>query len=132
MVEGGKYSELEKVAQTWSKAQIIGEFLEWLEEEKSYFICEPGARSCDGQDIGGFNPVIKSTDDWIAEFFGIDMNKVEKERRQLLKEHREFVREYEGRRQSGKRETDETATEEVHRDQGCDDSAGDGSSGKIS
>lgn len=76
-----QYPECEKMAVVKDKSQAIGEFLEWLECEKNWEICEYGSSD-------RLSPVILSTEQLLAEFFDIDLDKIEKERRQMLYELR--------------------------------------------
>ena len=96
--------ECEKVRTVQQVSQAIGEFLDWLHHEKGWFIAEEHRHddSCyerialdedegevqkvcgmlDGQLIS----VSFSTVQLLAEFFGIDLAKVEAEKRALLAE----------------------------------------------
>lgn len=79
-----KYPECEKIAVIADKSQVIGEFLEWLQEDKHLVICEQCGIRCNN-----LSPLNFSTEKLLAEFFGINLNKVEKERRQMLNAMRE-------------------------------------------
>jgi hypothetical protein len=63
-----------EVVHTASQAQ--GEFLTWLQEEKHYILC--GHPTCK------WAAAVATVEKLLAEFHGIDLNKVEKERRALL------------------------------------------------
>lgn len=68
--------ECEKMAKARERgSQAIGEFLEWLQGE-GYQIGEWGDEE--------MYPVHKSPEQWIADFFGIDLAKVEQECRLIL------------------------------------------------
>lgn len=69
--------ECEKLSQVADKSQEIGNFLEWLQE--THVICYWD------EDYGGYSREYKSTEKWLAEYFDIDLDKVEEERRALLK-----------------------------------------------
>lgn len=69
--------ELKKIEKVKDKSQCIGEFLEWLFENR-YFI------ACYAPDGTELITVHKSTDKWLADYFQIDLNKVEKEKRAIL------------------------------------------------
>jgi hypothetical protein len=74
-VEKGRvvlYPECEKLSAARPKSQVIGEFLEWLASEKEIHL-DQSVR----------------LEDLLAEFFGIDQNKLEKERRMMLDNLRE-------------------------------------------
>lgn len=73
-----KTPECERMAAVREKSQAIGEFLEWLREEKGWTIAEEYGNS------DRLLPVRYSTEALLAEFFGIDLNKVERERRAIL------------------------------------------------
>lgn len=73
-------TECEKLRLAAPDSQKLGEFLDWLREEKDFRLCE---------DIGDRNHVVYSPvsvrlEDLLAEYFKIDLNKVEKERQGLL------------------------------------------------
>lgn len=62
------------------KAETVQEFYDWLREEKGYQICAPVPESLRGY----YQPVFTQPEDLMAEFFGIDRDKIEAERRALL------------------------------------------------
>jgi len=77
--------ECERLKAVQEQSQIIGEFLEWLGDEKGYFICTYG----DNAEFPQLPFLISdSRERLLAEFFGIDLDKVEKEKRALLEELR--------------------------------------------
>lgn len=82
-----EYPECEKLHAVSDDSQKIGEFLEWL--KRKYYICEFWDREklddSGDQSNEGFYPNYKSIQDLLAEYFEIDMNKVEEERREILK-----------------------------------------------
>lgn len=79
-----KYPECEKMMAVKDKSQVIGEFLEWLQYERSITV-----ELCVRNDIHDkLFPFNFSTEKLLAEFFNIDLNKVEKEKRQILDELR--------------------------------------------
>ena len=103
-------SELEKLESVSEKSQAIGEFLEWLFSAKSYHISryltdeeyesEDNVYWVDGlyekeqfkrHEIGKEEliPIYINVEKLLAEFFEIDLKKVEEERRKLLNEIRE-------------------------------------------
>lgn len=72
--------ECEKLSKVSEESNKIARFLNWLQDKKDYDICEYS-----GNDWAGyFNPVDLSTEQLLAEYFEIDLNKVEDERRALL------------------------------------------------
>lgn len=95
--------ECEKMHAVKDKSQAIGEFLEWLQAERKVHLCVVHSHSdgCYEEDDefhedppkcgcneGDYLPFHKGTEQLLAEFFGIDLAKVEDEKRALL----EFVR----------------------------------------
>jgi hypothetical protein len=75
--------ECEKLSAVAEKSNVIGEFLEWLQSDEGYVIGywdEP---------YGGYTREYKHIEKWLAEYFEIDLNKVEQERRALLEWLRE-------------------------------------------
>lgn len=71
-----QYPEHEKLQALKGANQTVGEFLEWLEEDNVIL-------SKWGEGDALF-PIYKSKEDLIAGFFGIDQNKLEAEKRQML------------------------------------------------
>ncbi len=71
MAEPKHYPECEKLAEVAPQSQIIGEFLEWLSVTKEISFVDRRIR-------------YDTTESLLAEFFDIDMEKVEKERSQMI------------------------------------------------
>ena len=84
-----KYPECEKLAKVSKESQVVGEFLEWLQNEKEIALAKWA--QVEGSVFSNSNLFLvhDSTESLLAEFFEIDMNKVEEERQQILKELRE-------------------------------------------
>jgi hypothetical protein len=79
------YPEHDKLSAVKDKSQAIGEFLEWLDYEKNYSVCSlTEGRNGDGE----YSPIFTSTEKLLAEFFNIDLNKLEQEKRKMLNELR--------------------------------------------
>lgn len=77
-----QYPECEKLNEHHSQMEIIREFLEWASGNGMEFgSWEPGLV---GQVYDNFNPVNQSIDQYLARYFGIDMGKVDEERRAML------------------------------------------------
>lgn len=74
-----KYPECEKLAKVEEKSQAIGEFLSWLSSKKEIELCKE-------RDDGKCSLYVARFDKQalLAEFFAIDMEKVEEERREML------------------------------------------------
>jgi 1-aminocyclopropane-1-carboxylate deaminase/D-cysteine desulfhydrase-like pyridoxal-dependent ACC family enzyme len=78
-----KYPEHEKMAKVQEKSQAIGEFIDWLEMNNRY-ICEyTGGR------FGEYSPDRVPINRRLAEFFGIDLNIIEAEKKAMLAEIRQ-------------------------------------------
>lgn len=77
-----KTPELNKMAAIRDKSQVIGEFLDWLHNERGLTL----ATFIDDEDRGEVMvPFHFSTEKLLAEFFEIDLDRIEKERRLVLK-----------------------------------------------
>jgi len=72
-----KTPELEKMKAIQPKSQMIGEFLEWLTGEKGVTLAK-----YDNHDR--LMPVYDHAEKLLAEFFGINLVKAEKEKRMIL------------------------------------------------
>jgi len=86
-------TELAKMGAVKEKSQAIGEFIEWLRDTKSVVfaewvdeICESNCRHKHEARLVSAYVDIES---WLAQFFDIDLDKVEKEKRAILKALRE-------------------------------------------
>jgi hypothetical protein len=74
-----KTPELDKMSLIQDKSQAIGGFIEWLgERDPQLYLCE-----C-AKEEEGFFPVYPNIEKLLAEYFEIDLDKIEKERRELL------------------------------------------------
>lgn len=86
------YPECEKMSKVTEKSQSIGEFLEWLSEEKKVVIGSyqefESPWDKEGCTRKEFAPFRYDTEKLLAEFFGIDLKKVEQEKRAMLAEIR--------------------------------------------
>jgi len=82
------YPECEKMSKVKKQSQLVGEFLDWLVNEREIVLSE--YHEGEGRhDDDVLMPISVRTEELLAEFFEIDLNKVEQERRQMLKELRE-------------------------------------------
>lgn len=81
------YPEHEKLEAVLEKRDIIGEFLEWLQERYTLgtFIQFKGALS---QELW---PARKSVEELLAAYFNIDTKKLEEEKREIHEAHRKGV-----------------------------------------
>jgi hypothetical protein len=87
--------ELERLSEVSERSNAIGQFLDWLREEKGYHVMrwsvkrdwadydEGDPEGDEESELGGVR-VLESTEKLLAEFFDIDLEKVERERRALL------------------------------------------------
>lgn len=73
-----QYPECEKLAKVSKRSNACGEFLSWLEAEKGFLLASYN-------DNERLLPVNYNIEALLGEFFEIDMKKVEKERRAILK-----------------------------------------------
>ena len=78
------YPEHDKLSAIKDKSQAIGEFLEWLDYEKNYRVCSL-CESSDGW-REEYSPIFTSNEKLLAEFFCIDLKKLEQEKRKMLDE----------------------------------------------
>lgn len=76
------YPEHEKLKEIQDQSQIIGEFLEWLNYEKEYSLCE-----CENK-YDRWQPISENHQKLLAQFFNIDLDKLEQEKRKMLEELR--------------------------------------------
>ena len=80
-----------KLREVSDDSQKIGEFLEWM-NGKGYWIgkygryTDPETEEEEGEEE--LIPIKKSTEELLADYFEIDLNQVEKERRAILEEIR--------------------------------------------
>jgi hypothetical protein len=80
----GSYPEHEKLRAIKDKSQAIYDFLAWCEEEKGYGLAVDSESGYQGEKYW----VPESKRDLLAEFFGIDQQKLEGEKRAMLDEMR--------------------------------------------
>ena len=90
-----EYSEVAKMVAVKEKSQAIGEFIEWLEGHKAVVFAQwaqevcPNGYSCSHKHEPQLFPMHYDIETLLADFFDIDLNKVEKEKRAILKMIRE-------------------------------------------
>jgi hypothetical protein len=80
MTKKSEYPEHEKLNAVKAKSQAIGEFLEWLQHERFQRV----TLCLEADDEEEFYPFHYSTEHLLAEFFKIDLNKIEAEKRAML------------------------------------------------
>lgn len=84
-----EYSECEKFHAVHDESQKLGDFLVWLKSKYILYTFIP-KRDLDDEDgySEGLYPDHRSIESILAEYFDIDMDKVEEERRQILESFR--------------------------------------------
>jgi len=80
--------EVEKIVAAQERSRTLSEFLDWLSENE-YSICRFEEHIRYSEEPGDFTPEgwyprRKSNEQLLADFFEIDLDKVEEERRQIL------------------------------------------------
>lgn len=84
-----KYPECDKLAAVREKSQMIGNFLDWLGSEKKIVLASYHDVDWTDEDGIEIDQVLFTTnttpEKLLAEFFHIDLRKVEQERQQMLK-----------------------------------------------
>lgn len=73
--------ECDKMLAVKDKSQAIGEFLEWLQGEQEVTLAAYGTER---NTRNRLFPIQTTTEAMLADFFGINLAKVEQERRALL------------------------------------------------
>jgi hypothetical protein len=77
------YPEHDKMRNVKDHSQTIGEFLDWMKNEKGFAICEVE------QTYGRWTRTTQTTEQLLAEFFEIDLAKIQDEKDHMLAEMRE-------------------------------------------
>ncbi len=77
--------ELDRMARVKDRTQPAGEFLDWLQHEQKMVLCLP-------DEHGDFYPIYSPIERLLALWQGIDLDKVEQEKRAILA----WVREQQG------------------------------------
>ena len=80
-------SELEKMKDVQKESQAIGEFLEWL-NTKGWFICQWFEDEDSGEEEQ-LLPIHKGIEQLLAEYYHIDLVKVEQEKKEILDDFNE-------------------------------------------
>ncbi len=79
-----KYPEYEKMKAIQKESQSIGEFLAWLETKEIMLTKWDEKRDF-------YFSILRSSESLLAEYFDIDLDKVEKEQREILDEARKLI-----------------------------------------
>lgn len=80
-----RYPEHEKLKALDGENQKIGNFIEWLNEQ-GYSICE--WKEGRGYNGGEYHPARSNTSDMLAQYFEIDVKRLEDEKQAMLAELR--------------------------------------------
>ena len=94
-MSNNKYPECEKLAKVSEDSNKIGRFLDWLQSQ-GIMLAKYHEHTDDCYDEDGYDyeceyteemiqPVYENKEDMLARYYNIDMDKVEKERREILK-----------------------------------------------
>ena len=81
------YPEHEKLRAVQSESQSIGEFIEWLKWNKKIVFAKWDEKT----DLDILRVVSLPTNDILAEYFEIDLNKLEQEKQAMLEEFRRLA-----------------------------------------
>ena len=89
-----KTPELDKMSEVRERSQTVGAFVDWLRDEKNVTLCESHQHSefCENSDedieceleADEYVPFSFRIEELLAEYFDIDLVKVETERRKIL------------------------------------------------
>lgn len=82
------YPEHEKLAAISDKSQVIGEFLEWAQQEKGWHLAEWNTTHFSNFDF--MMPIPQTIQVILSMFFNIDLDRLEKEKRAMLDVQREL------------------------------------------
>lgn len=75
------YPELDKMKEARPKAQVLSEFIDWL-DQNGMRICRPS--ESEWAHGGAYDAIVETPEVLLAQYFGIDLTKVEEERRKIL------------------------------------------------
>lgn len=82
-------TECEKIVAVQDRSMAISEFLEWLDTQGICLCVVPKTKTYyPGEGYDRFEPISGGREQLLADFFGIDLKKVEEERREILKQLR--------------------------------------------
>jgi len=89
-----KYSEHQKLQAVKDKSQAIGEFLEWLQHAKGFRLAQwmkapdESAFAAEGDEVDDLVQQFPNVEQLLAEYFQIDLGKLEQEKQAMLDEVR--------------------------------------------
>ncbi len=78
------YPECEKLKDVSDDSQKIGEFLSWLETNHTICKIRDSESECCSEPIEIYSPMHTTIEQLLADYFDIDLDKVEKERTAIL------------------------------------------------
>ena len=76
-----KHPECDKMCGVKDQSQVVGEFIDWLAEKKGIILAEWGDGELSRDELYRTH---SSTERLLAEFFDIDLAKIETEKRAML------------------------------------------------
>jgi hypothetical protein len=79
-----KFSECERLHLVKDKSQVIREFLEWLLSNETKYVIAEHLTYEDGEEMDLWAPANINIESLLAQYFKIDLKKVEKEKRAIL------------------------------------------------
>jgi hypothetical protein len=83
-----KYPEHIRLKAVVAESQAIGQFIEWMTQEKNWVIAD-WVELSDIELIDQYRPVSMSIEAMLAEYFQIDLKKIEAEKQAMLEEIRQ-------------------------------------------
>lgn len=96
--------EIDRLAAVAERSQAVAEFLDWLEEEHGVFLAHEVTYMVEREHFFTAGPHStyeveltetfrygRRRDEMLADFFGVDLDRVERERRAVMDRHREQV-----------------------------------------
>lgn len=89
-----KYPEHQKLQAVKDKSQAIGEFLEWLQNTKGFRLAQwmkvpdESAFAAEGDEVDDLVQKFPSVEKLLAEYFQIDLGKLEQEKQAMLEQIR--------------------------------------------
>ena len=91
-----QYPEHEKLQAVKDKSQAIGEFVEWLQGTKGFRLAkwekvpDESVFADEGSEVDELFQQFINIEQLLAEFFGIDLQKLEQEKRAMLEQIRKL------------------------------------------
>ena len=88
MTEAPATPEIDKLNAEAARHRVVGEFIDWL-SEAGFTVCETIEQKPGAWGQNPYLPTRLTTEQMLAKFLEVDLNKVEDERRQYLDWHRD-------------------------------------------